>query len=127
MAKTKQKTAQKDKYKVPCIVLGSIVVLLSAALAFVSFSTHLENAENKEYIALKDHLLEQHIEMLYGRENRVCQMEKHGLSKDNDLYVRFWCQDYDAESHEPITGKEYNTLYFQHPTDNGGWAEALGD
>lgn len=116
--------------KIVCTLLGclSAILLCTTIYGFAN----MKSASDKEYLALSDHLLGRFIEMDYGKDNRVCEMEKHELSKNNEVSVRFWCQDYDANTHEPVGDKEFHTLYFQHPREfeggkSTGYAEALGE
>ncbi|MBR2766798.1 hypothetical protein IKD67_01800 [Candidatus Saccharibacteria bacterium] len=124
-----KKQNTKNNYKTPCIVLGCVVVALVGALIYCC--ANIKSAEDKEYLALQDHLLSRFVKLNYQKDNQVCEMESHSLSKDNEVSVRFWCQNYDADTHEPSGSKEYHTLYFQHPSEfaggKGGYAEALGD
>ena len=125
----KQTKAQNNNFKILSIILGCVSVILLGALIYCC--TNMKSAEDKEYLALQDHLLNRHIQMMYENGTNVCGMESHSLSKDNDVAVKFWCQKYDTDTHEPIGSKEYHTLYFQHPANiqngKGGYAEALGD
>ncbi|MDO4611479.1 MAG: hypothetical protein Q4B34_01300 [Candidatus Saccharibacteria bacterium] len=124
----KAKAKQDNKYKIINIVFACLIVALAGALVYCG--SNMYSAEDKEYLALQDHLLNRHVEMMYEQEDRwqVCEMDSRGISKDNDVYVRFWCQTYDTTTGQPAGETDYRTLYFQHRADAwGGYAEALGD
>lgn len=118
-------------YKTFNIIFGCLMVIMAGALIYCGLN--MSSAADREYLALRDHLLSRFIEEKYQQEdqNQVCQMESHGLSKDREVAVRFWCQDYDTETHETTSEKKYHTLYFQRPNLIPGgltsYAEALGD
>ena len=120
---------QKNNYKTLNIVFGCLMLVMAGILVYCGMN--MKSASDQEYLKLQDHLLSRFVELNYQQENQVCGMEKHGLSKDNEVFVRFYCQNYDTDTHEPVGNKEYHTLYFQRPTtiENGtaGYAEALGD
>lgn len=124
-----KKQNSKTNFNTPCIILGCVSVVLLGALIYCF--ANMKSASDKEYLELQDHLLNRFVELNYQKDNQVCEMESHGLSKDNEVSVRFWCQNYDTNTHKPVGAKEYHTLYFQHPTKfeggEGGYAEALGD
>lgn len=124
-----KKQKSKINYKTLCMVLGCLAVILAGALIYCG--TNMKSAEDKEYLSLQDHLLGRFVELNYQKDNQICKMEGHELSKNNEVSVKFWCQNYDADTHEPVGGKEYHIVYFQHPTEFeggvGGYAEALGD
>ncbi len=128
---SKQKNGQHktDRYKILTIIFGCLFIAAFGALIYCGMNMKTE--EEKEYLSLEEHLLGRHIEMMYGNEGRLCGLESYGLSQDHEVAARFWCQDYDTETHEPVGDKYYHTLYFQHPKvyDWGysGYAEALGD
>lgn len=92
---------------------------------------NIKSDSDKEYLALQDHLLNRFVVLSYQKENQYCQMESHGLSENHEVFVRFWCQNYDGNTNEPVGEKEYHTAYFQRPsTIQGGitgYGEALGD
>lgn len=97
----------------------------------IYFGLNQKSHEDIEKINLHEHLLNLYVQSTYGGEGKVCESVDNGLSKDGDVYIRFWCQKYN-EDHEPITEKDYDTLYFQHYGEaidryNGPYAEALGD
>ena len=123
----KQKDARK-KYTTINIVIGATLAATVGILIY--YVTQHNNTSDQEFLNLRDHLLSRFIQLDYGKDNRVCEMVENGLSKDNDIYVKFWCQDYDEDTHEP-SEKVYHTLYFQHPTIINGYptsyAEALGE
>ncbi len=118
-----------NKYRTLNIICGCLFIVMSGALAYCGIN--MKNEEEKEYLALEEHLLNRHIEMMYGREDRACGLESYGLSQDHEVAARFWCQDYSVDTHEPVGDKYYRTLYFQHPKvyewGYSGYAEALGD
>ncbi len=97
----------------------------------IYFGLNQKSHEDIEKINLHEHLLNLYVQSTYGGEGKVCESVDNGLSKDGDVYIRFWCQDYN-EDHKPITEQKYHTLYFQHYGEavdryNGPYAEALGD
>ena len=120
---------QKINYKSLNIVFGCLMLIMAGGLAYCS--VNMKSASDQEYLKLQDHLLDRFVELNYQQEHQVCEMEKHGLSKNNEIFVKFYCQNYDEITHEPVGDKEYHTLYFQHPTTIDGsmtsYAEALGD
>lgn len=120
---------QKNNYKKFNIILGVLMVAMAIALMYCSFN--IKSVEDKEYLDLREHLLSRFISLNYQKENQICEMESYGLSKDREISVRFWCQNYDKNTDSLIGNKEYHTLYFQHPTTTentiNGYAEALGE
>ena len=123
------KKQKSNNYKTATIILGCLLVITLGALIYCGIN--MKSASDKEYLNLQDHLLNRFVELNYEKENQVCQMESHDLSKDQEVAVKFWCQDYDKDTHEKIGNKQYHTLYFQHPQkiEGGetGYAEALGE
>ncbi len=129
---SKQKNSQykTNRYKTLTIIFGCLFIVTFGALVYCGIN--MKNEEEKEYLALEEHLLGRHIEMMYGRDDRVCGLESYGLSQDHEVAAKFWCQDYSVDTNEPVGDKYYHTLYFQHPKhrpEGGypGYAEALGD
>ena len=92
---------------------------------------NIKSAADREYLDLQDHLLGRFVELNYQKEGRVCEMEGHGLSGDHEVFIKFWCQNYDAGTDKLVGEREYHTVYFQRPKaiDGGtaGYAEALGE
>ena len=110
--------------------MGFGIVIIGLIISLVVMNSKRLNKEDQEYLNLREYLLGRYIELSYEYDGRDCLMENHGLSEDNDMYVRFWCQDYD-ENHQALGEKQYHTLYFNRPHKDGaiehGYAEALGD
>ena len=104
------KAKNNNKYLKINIFFGVVIVVLVGALFYCGMN--MKTHEDQKKIDLHEHLLNQVVQLTYGREHRVCESVENGLSKDDDVYIRFWCQDY-SEDHEPITEKDYDTLYFQ--------------
>ena len=123
-----KKTKENKKYLYLNISFGCVIVGLIIGL-IVSIAK-LPNQEDQEYLNLREHLLNRFIEVSYGREGRVCSSEDRGLSEDGDIYVKFWCQDYNSDQ-QPSGDKQFHTLYFNRPYKDGaiehGYAEALGE
>ena len=122
------KAKNNNKYLKFNIFFGVVIVVLVGALFYCGMN--MKTHEDQKKIALHEHLLNKVVQLTYGREHRVCESVENGLSKDDDVYIRFWCQDY-SEDHEPITDKKYNTLYFQYSNETSNkylkFAQALGD
>ena len=118
---------QKKDYKKFNVIFGILMVAMVGVLVYCGLN--VKSAADKEYLDLQDHLLGRFIELNYQKEGQVCKMEGHGLSKDFEVSVRFWCQSYDADTDQLTGEREYRTVYFQHPKtiDGGttGYAEAL--
>lgn len=104
------KAKNNNKYLKINIFFGVVIVVLVGVLFYCGMN--MKTHEDQKKIDLHEHLLNQVVQLTYGREGRVCESVENGLSKDDDVYIRFWCQDY-SEDHEPITEKDYDTLYFQ--------------
>lgn len=123
------KAKNNNKYLKFNIFFGVVIVVLVGALFYCGMN--MKTHEDIEKINLHEHLLNLYVQSTYGGEGKVCESVDNGLSKDGDVYIRFWCQEYN-EDHEPITEQKYHTLYFQHygkavDRYNGPYAEALGD
>lgn len=124
MSNKKQKS--KNNYAKFNILFAILIV--ASVITSVYCGINIKSSADKEYLALQDHLLNRFIQMKFNEEGkRICGMESYGLSKENNVAVKYWCQDYN-ESHEPVGDKAYHTLYFNHPDKEGhGYAEAVGD
>lgn len=121
MKKQNNKNSKNLNYVFICVAL-----VIAGILGYCS--ANLKNSYDQEFLNLRKHLLSRFVELKFAKDHQVCEMEKDGLSKDNDVYARFWCQNHDPNTHEPIGEKIYHTLYFQRPKDSAfGYAEALGD
>ncbi len=120
---------QKKNYKKFNVVFGVLMVIMMGVLVYCGIN--IKSTADKEYLALQSHLLDRFVELNYQKENQICKMESYGLSENNEVSVKFWCQNYDVDTNKLSEEKEYHTLYFQHPTtmENGttGYAEALGE
>ena len=120
----------KKHLKLQKITIFFIITTVLFMGSSIYFGLNQKSHEDQKKIALHEHLLNKVVQLTYGREHRVCESVENGLSKDDDVYIRFWCQDY-SEDHEPITDKKYNTLYFQYSNETSNkylkYAQALGD
>ena len=120
----------KKHLKLQKITIFFIITTVLFMGSSIYFGLNQKSNEDQKKIALHEHLLNKVVQLTYGREHRVCESVENGLSKDDDVYIRFWCQDY-SEDHEPITDKKYNTLYFQYSNETSNkylkYAQALGD
>ncbi|MDO4611477.1 MAG: hypothetical protein Q4B34_01290 [Candidatus Saccharibacteria bacterium] len=124
----KAKAKQDNKYKIINAIFACIMIVMAGVMVYCGLN--MKTAEEKEYLALQDHLYTQIVET--KGVGKWCEVESHGLSKDNDVYVRFWCYKFNPDTNELTEEKVYNTLYFQKHTVLGdgystGYAEALGD
>ena len=123
-----KKTPQ-NNYTTINILLGCMMIIMAGALIYCG--ANIKSTSDKEFLNLRGHLFSRFIKLNYEKDNQLCEVEKYGVSSNNEVYVRFWCQKYDSNTHKPASEKEFNTLYFQHPkTIEGGttgYAEALGE
>ena len=55
-----------------------------------------------------------------------CDIDKYGVSKDGDPYVSFNYRELNPETGE-VVSNGHNTIYFQHDTESGHYATAIGD
>ncbi len=104
------KAKNNNKYLKINIFFGVVIVVLVGALFYCGMN--MKTHEDQKKIDLHEHLLDQFVRATYMKEGTVCESVDNGLSKDDDVYIKFWCQDY-SEDHKPITDKHYYTLYFQ--------------
>ncbi len=124
-----KKSKKNNKYIKLNIFFGSVIVILLGLSFYLGMNVKTET--DKKYLDLSDHLLKRHVEMKYGEmsDHNYCEATSKGISKDGDVFVRFYCLRIDSVSNQPVSAKEYHTLYFQHPDDPDaiGYGEALGD
>lgn len=125
----KTKIRNKKQSEIIGILSALIIVMI---LGMVYCIINIKTPEDKERLALHDHLVRSYIEAScrdrIGQENIVCEVDEEGISGDGDLYVKFWYQSYDPEKHTLNSEKEYRTLYFQHRDEAlDGYAEALSE
>ena len=123
---TKKKT---QNFKIFNAIICLLFITMLGLLLYCGFN--MKTTSDMEFLGLQDHLLNSYIKLRYQEDHRVCEVESHFISDDGDFAVRFWCQDYSNDAHEPNSDKQYHTLYFQKPRviEGGttGYAEALGD
>jgi len=149
-AKTKNKQDRTRIYIGVIIILAVAVVGLLGGLIFTATRTAARTYEEKEYLAVYEHLMSRYPEMKCVAEDdvnitavqdedgkylgvvqdedipdtRTCTMTGYGVSKDGDPYVSYAQQTYDPKTHEKKGEEEHLTVYFQHY--NGHYADALG-
>lgn len=121
MKKSKNQKIQ-PKYRNIIIVLSVAVVALTGGLIYCGMN--MKTAEEKEYLGVMPHLMSRHVDLMYDREGRACTAEEYGISKDNDPFVEFYCDEYEnGELKERVDGY---TLYFPHRAEaTTGYAESL--
>lgn len=133
MAKTDKNNNKNNKNKFDkknaAIAILSLLVVVLGVLSISFASSKRISDIDEQRLSLHKHLLNRHIaETCRGEhdgEYEACGLVEEGISKDNDLYAKIWCQKYDRETQQLVGEKRYRTLYFQH--DEGaidGYAEA---
>lgn len=126
-----KKSKKNNKYIKLNIFFGVVIVILLGLSFYLGMNVKTET--DKKYLDLSDHLLKRHVDLVYSNETGdYCEATSKGISKDGDVYVKFWCIKYDVNTQEQVSDKTYHTLYFQHPDPikdpNGiGYAEATTD
>lgn len=156
MAKNKNssKKSGKDHYEsgkmLACLIIVLTILVAGLTGGLIYAVAHMKTAEDKEYLAVYEHLMQRYPELrctmedaLYDpdselgdtvyagmkrdksiQEAHTCVMTDYGVSKDGDPYVSYIRYSYNPETHEQKGEGEKLTLYFQHSDDH--YAEALG-
>lgn len=147
MAKTKNQSKKpgKDHYEsgktLACLIIVLTVLVAGLTGGLIYAITQMKTAEEREYLAVYEHLMEHYPERKCEIENksqdiaakekgeefldvRTCVTTDYGISKDGDPYVSYVQYISNPKTHERKDEKKF-TLYFQHRGDY--YTEAVGE